>query len=189
MGTLSTQSSLLFRLRTREDSAAWTRFVRLYSPLIQHWVGQFKIESHCADDLVQEIFVTLLGKVSFLAHRRPDSFRGWLRTVTMNRCRDHFRKLDQKSYAQALETIELAIADPQDQRIEAEYRLFVAESALRLMQEYFSQTTWQACWQHVVEGKSAQEIATALEISPNAVYLARARVMKRLREELAGLWE
>ena len=55
------------------------------------------------------------------------------------------------------------------------------------MQAEFGPTSWQACWSHVVEDKTAAEVARDLGISVNMVYLAKSRVLARLREELGGL--
>jgi RNA polymerase sigma-70 factor (ECF subfamily) len=88
-----------------------------------------------------------------------------------------------------IELLEIAERDPNPILIEQEYRTFVAQAALRLMRDSFSETTWRACWEHVVEGRTASQVAVELDISENAVYLARGRVLKRLRDELVGLWE
>jgi RNA polymerase sigma-70 factor (ECF subfamily) len=55
------------------------------------------------------------------------------------------------------------------------------------MQAEFEATTWKACWAVVVEDRPAAQVATELGISPNAVYIARSRVLRRLRRELEGL--
>lgn len=46
----------------------------------------------------------------------------------------------------------------------------------------FEILTWEAFWRTTVDGISAADVATALGISRNAVYLARSRVLHRLRE-------
>lgn len=186
---VTTQSSLLIRLRTRDDSAAWSRFVRLYTPLIHHWVTRLGVESNQVNDLVQEVFMVLLGRVSWVAQNPPDHFRGWLRIVTVNKCRDYFRRNRRKSEPQFLEQLEVAIKDPAAVLTEREYQVFVAQSAMQLMKDAFSETTWRACWETVVCGRTASDVARELRISENAVYLARGRVLKRLRVELEGLWD
>jgi RNA polymerase sigma-70 factor (ECF subfamily) len=81
------------------------------------------------------------------------------------------------------------VPDAAQEFAEQEYRQYLVGRALRLMRSDFEPATWQACWQHVVEGKSAAAVAAALGISPRAVYVARSRVVARLRQELAGLLE
>jgi RNA polymerase sigma-70 factor (ECF subfamily) len=63
------------------------------------------------------------------------------------------------------------------------------DRALRLMRADFEETTWKACWEYVVNGRAAAEVAADLGVSVNAVHLAKARVLRRLRQELAGLLE
>lgn len=58
---------------------------------------------------------------------------------------------------------------------------------MEVMQQEFQPTTWKACWEHVVGGRPAIDVARELNITPNAVYLAKSRVLRRLRQELEGL--
>jgi RNA polymerase sigma-70 factor (ECF subfamily) len=84
---------------------------------------------------------------------------------------------------------EPAVADEVELFAEDEYRRQLAARALELMQAEFSPSTWKACWEHVVEGRSAPEIAAELGMTPGAVYAARFRVIGRLRKELEGLMD
>jgi RNA polymerase sigma-70 factor (ECF subfamily) len=70
---------------------------------------------------------------------------------------------------------------------EAEYRQHLARRALELMQAEFPPATWKACWEVVVAGRPAAEVAAELAISIDSVYAAKSRVLRRLRQELAGL--
>ena len=47
--------------------------------------------------------------------------------------------------------------------------------------------TWRACWEFVVSDRPAKEVAAELGLTVNAVYLAKSRVLRRLRHELVGL--
>lgn len=87
----STSSSLLRRVRSGERDA-WSTFARLYTPLVFHWVLQDGLSPDDAPDVVQEVFRAVSTHVASLDLARADgSFRGWLRTVTRNKVRDHFR--------------------------------------------------------------------------------------------------
>lgn len=185
----STQSSLLVRLRSADDAEAWSRFVRLYTPLLLHWIGRLGISSASRLDICQEVFVVLFDRSSWLAQQRPASFRGWLRTVTFNKCRDLLRKQQRAVEPVLKEDLEAVDQNPAELLTDQEYRVHVARQALQMMRDVFAETTWKACWESVVAGRPAVEIAAELGITVNAVYLARGRVLKRLREELAGLWE
>jgi RNA polymerase sigma-70 factor, ECF subfamily len=185
----TTQSSLLIRLRASEDSEAWGRFIRIYTPLLLHWIKRMGIESNLRFDVCQDVFAVLFDRSSWLATERPRSFRNWLRTVTINKCRDLIRKQQRKTEACSADVLEAAIDDPSQQLTDQEYNAFVAKQALQLMRDSFAETTWRACWESVVLERPAADIASELGITVNAVYLARGRVLKRLREELAGLWD
>lgn len=185
----TTQSSLLVRLRAADDADAWNRFVRLYTPLLLHWIGRLGVKSASRFDVCQEVFVVLLDRSSWLAHQRPTSFRGWLRTVTLNKCRDHLRKMQRATEPEWRDHLEAIERDPAELLTDQEYRIHVAREALALMRDSFAETTWRACWENVVAGRPAAEVAAELGITVNAVYLARGRVLKRLREELSGLWD
>ena len=72
---------------------------------------------------------------------------------------------------------------------EREYRQRLARRAMELMQAEFEVNTWRACWESVVSDRPAAEIAAELGMTVNAVYLAKSRVLRRLRADLDGLWD
>ncbi len=186
---LTTRSSLLIRLRSSDDSQAWSQFARLYTPLIHYWVSQLGVDREQVQDLVQDVFIVLLKQADQLADNPPQKFRAWLRTVTLNKTRDWLRTQNRLPPTAVLENLEIAQQDPQVLLTETEYRIFLTHTALKMMREWFSETTWRAVWEHVACKRPAANVAKELGISENAVYLARGRVLKRLREELDGLWE
>lgn len=185
----TTRVSLLQRMRSKNDSGAWSSFVHIYTPLVSRWVTDLGIGEKERNDVVQEVFMVLLSKISTFRYDSGKSFRGWLRTVTINKSRDFLRKRNRASEPRFLEHIEAVVDDETQLLTEKEYREYVARAALELMKKNFSETTWRACWLHVAEGKTAPQVAEELGVSTNAVYLARGRVLNRLRHELDGFWE
>ena len=107
----------------------------------------------------------------------------------MNKLRDWKRR--------AARAVTVVFDDQQFARIEAEadsywdvdFHRELTRRALELMKAEFAPTTWQACWEFVVNERSADEVGKELGISVNAVYWAKSRVLRRLRTELAGLLE
>jgi RNA polymerase sigma-70 factor (ECF subfamily) len=184
----TTNFSLLERLKLPVDERAWSRFVDLYTPMIYSWSRQVGLQESDAADLVQEVFAVLVRKMPDFIYDRRKSFRAWLRTVTLNKWRDHHRRLAARPN-QLTGAVLLEVAEPEldDSLCETEYRQQLVARALELMQEEFKPTTWKACWEFVVAGRSAAEVAAQLGISENAVHLAKGRVLRRLRKELAGL--
>jgi RNA polymerase sigma-70 factor (ECF subfamily) len=60
---------------------------------------------------------------------------------------------------------------------------------MRRVEGDFTPATWQAFRRYVLEGEPAARVAEALDLSLNSVLLAKSRVLKRLRQEAAGLVE
>ena len=58
-----------------------------------------------------------------------------------------------------------------------------------LIRADFNEATWAAFWATAVEDRPANEVAAELGVTANAVYLARSRIRKRLRELLVELGE
>jgi RNA polymerase sigma-70 factor (ECF subfamily) len=185
---METPASLLERLRQPEDQEAWSQLVRLYTPLLYHWAFRLGLRGEDAADLVQEVFTVLVRKLPEFEYDQRKSFRAWLRTIIQNRWRD----LRRRRAAGPVEMGDAALPhladdDDVDAFTEAEYRRHLAVRALQLMQAEFQPATWKACWEQVVEDRPAAEVAAELGMTVNAAYLARSRVLARLRQAMIGL--
>src|SRR5262249_51229969 len=141
-----------------------------------------------AGDLVQEVFALLVRKMPEFRYDRDKSFRAWLRTMTLNKWRDRCRRLAVRAPELTGQlSIEVAESAAEGSFSEIEYRKQLVGGALELMQADFQVTTGKACWEFVVNGRPAAEVARQLGITENAVFLAKGRVLRRLRQELEGL--
>jgi RNA polymerase sigma-70 factor (ECF subfamily) len=180
----------LARLRDAQNDAAWQRLVQLYTPLLFFWARRCGESEHDAADLVQEVFVAILRTLPTFEHDSRDGhFRAWLRTIMLNKLRDRKRQEARSDKALAEHAAEPVLPDDAQTFWETEYHQELARRALRLMQAEFAPTTWRACWETVVQGRPTAEVAVELGISANAVYVAKCRVIRRLRQELIGLVE
>jgi RNA polymerase sigma-70 factor (ECF subfamily) len=186
-----TPLSLLEKLRQPSPAvaqAAWRRFVRLYTPLLFTWARRLGASAEDAADLVQDVFGVLTREMPGFRYQPDLRFRGWLWTILRNKWRDHLRRsraAPPRADASSLET--LALPDNVAQMSEEEYRTYLVGRALRMMQAEFAEADWKACWQNVVEGRPAAEVAEELGLTVNQVYLAKSRILHRLRQELDGL--
>lgn len=172
------------------EEEAWERFVRLYSPLLEFWAKRIGLTQSDADDMVQDVFVVLISKLPEFEYDSGRSFRGWMRTITLNKCRDWLRKKS-RSPDDLHSGILRGLNGDNDVEMfaEAEFRERLVARALELMQTEFEASTWKACWETVVHSRPVAEVAQELGISSNSVYLARSRVLRRLREDLDGMIE
>jgi RNA polymerase sigma-70 factor (ECF subfamily) len=184
---MDTPVSLLERLRRPAEHAAWARFVRLYTPLLFYWARRSGCPEADAADLVQEVFALLVRKLPEFSYDPARGFRPWLRTVAHNCWRNLHRRARLPLAADAPDLDELAAPEPADPFWETEYRRHLVRRALELMQAEFQANTWKACWLCVVAGRPPAAVAAELGMSVGAVYMARSRVLSRLRRELAGL--
>ncbi len=186
----ATPVSLIERLCRASDvrQEDWDRLVALYTPLLYSWARQGGLQDADAADLVQDVLTILVRELPRFRYDPARTFRGWLRAVTLNRWRERRRRRQPQSLP--LDSPQLAEQEQPDNLSvfeEDEYRRYIARRALALMQEQFQTHTWRACWETVVHGRKAGEVAAELGVSLDVVYTSTSRVLRRLREELRGL--
>jgi RNA polymerase sigma-70 factor (ECF subfamily) len=147
------------------------------------------------DDLAQDVLLVVFREVAGLEWRGQGAFRAWLRTILTHRVRDHFRGQKYRPTATGDSDFlrrldELESPDSALSRLwDREHDEHVAAALMQRVQGDFAPVTWQAFRRHALEGEPAVQVAAGLGLSLNSVLLAKSRVLKRLRQELAGLVE
>ena len=184
-----TPVSLLHRLReAAPDSDAWRQFDAIYRPLLTGWLRRYALQAHDADDLVQEILQAVAGELPhFHYNATRGSFHGWLRQVMVNRMREFWRA--QKRDRAFVEPLLAELQDPGSdlsRRWDREHDQHVLKVLLAQLEPDFAPLTWQA-FQRVLAGEEPKAVAAALGLSVNAVFLAKSRILKRLRDAVQGL--
>jgi len=190
---METSVSLLGRIANAPTDGDWQRLDELYRPLLRGWVARVGVPASDVDDLVQDVLLVVVRKVAGFAWRGQGAFRAWLRAILAHQLRDYFwGKLnrpiatggsDFQSWLDELESQDSTLSRLWDR----EHDEHVVASLLRTVQGDFAPVTWQAFLRHVQEGEPAGQVAEALGRSLNSVLLAKSRVLKRLRQEAAGL--
>jgi RNA polymerase sigma-70 factor (ECF subfamily) len=187
-------TSLLVNARNG-DPRAWERLVSLTTPLVLYWCCR-GVPAADAQDVGQEVFCAVARALGAFRRNRPrDSFRGWLRTITRNKVRDYWKRQraagpvgEGGSDAQArLQQVAAEESSDDDGPADADEKRLLYRRAVELLESAVDAKTWQAFCRVEIEGRAAAEVAAALGMSVNAVYLAKGRVRKRLREEFADL--
>ena len=184
---MDTSASLLERLRGPADPAAWGRFVELYTPLLYGWACRAGLQEADAADLVQDVLTLLFRKLPEFEYDRRRSFRGWLRTVALNKLREGRRRRAPVTAGGGSALADLPGADDVVELEEADYRRHLVQQALRTLQGEFPPGTWAAFREYVLTGRPAEAVATELGVRVGTVYAAKSRVLSRLRCELDGL--
>jgi RNA polymerase sigma factor (sigma-70 family) len=185
-----TRASLVVRLRDRADQEAWAEFVEIYRPVIYRLASRKGLQHADADDVAQQVLVAVAGAV----HRwQPDETRGrfrtWLHRIAQNliinaltrRARDRATGDD---FWRDLLAQQAAPEGPDSELLRAEYRRELFNWAARQIRTEFQPATWHAFWHTAVEGRSITQVARLLGKKPGAVYAARGRVMRRLKEKI-----
>src|SRR5687767_3559476 len=131
----TTPLSLLERLRRPSDEAAWRQFVDLYTPLLCHWGRRAGLQDSDLADLVQDVFTTLVCVLPEFQYDARKSFRGWLKTVLMNRWRNQVAARRATVVLGPLE--EIPAPEFPEPLSEMEYRTLVVAQAVRIMQDSF----------------------------------------------------
>src|SRR5262249_8979133 len=181
-----TSLSWLGRLAGDPTEGDWKQLLDVYGPLLRSWLARSGVAMADHDDLVQEVLIVVVRQVSEFDHRGPGAFRAWLRGILANPIRKYFRDLAPSSPAIDLDA--LAASDSLlGREMDREHDEYLAARALRAVEGDFAPATWAAFKRHVLDGRVAQEVASELGMSINSVLLAKSRVLKRLRAELAGL--
>jgi RNA polymerase sigma-70 factor (ECF subfamily) len=191
----SVGASLLARLRAGQ-AGAWDRLVRLYGQTVYVWCRRAGVSEADAADVSQEVFVAVAGHLADFRRERPgDSFRGWLWTITRNKVRDHWRRrADQAKAAGGTTAQQMMNQVPEDARPDSEAEAEgdaggLYRRALELIRSEFEERTWRAFLMVTVEARPPADVAAALGTTPGAIYIAKSRVLKRLREEFGDLIE
>lgn len=184
----TTPASLLQRLRDEDATDAWHRFVDLYTPLLAHWARRLGLSKTDGDDLVQEVFLILVRELPRFVYQPGRRFRGWLWTVLRNKYHEKHRRAAEP-VAGEMALAALSVPDDLEAVWEREYQQYVVGRAAAFIEAEFQPATWKAFWESVVHDRPAADVARDLGVSENAVYLAKGRVLRRLRQELDGLLE
>lgn len=192
-GAASTSSTLLERVRARSDDA-WQRFGQLYRPLVLGWARQAGLQDADAEDVAQDVFQAVHGAIADFRHDRSgDTLRGWLRTITRNKARDLARRAAREppgaggEHARA-ELLAAACPPPAGSDVaDRDEQRALLRRALDMTLADFADRTRRAFWAVVVEGRAPAEVARELGVGVHVVYLAKSRVLKRLRDEFEGL--
>jgi RNA polymerase sigma factor (sigma-70 family) len=187
----STRYSLLVRIQDPHDHAAWLEFLAIYEPLVYGLARRKGLQDADARDLCQDVFRAVAKAVR---EWKPDpdrgSFRGWLFRIARNLLINFLRHERRQTRAtgdwdiQRLLDAQPTNGDEHARTIEFEYRRRLFHVAARSIEADFSAQAWQAFWQTAVESRPVIRVAEDLEMSVGAVYIAKSRVLARLRERV-----
>lgn len=190
----TTSVSLLERLAQDGDNADWQRLITLYKPFIEKIVRGYPALASHAEDVAQEVMLVLMRELPVFQRQRAGSFRTWLRGVTVNQLRKSLRQNKRSPVAAGdlpqLEEQLAQLADPMSvvaKNWDDEHDRAVLARVMEIVKNDFQPQTWQAFELYAIREQPPAQVADELGISINSVLLAKSRILRRMREEAAGL--
>lgn len=190
-----TRPSLLLRIRNADDGAAWREFAEIYGPLIHRFARKQGLQDADAADLAQDVLYAVAGAIGRLNYdRQLGRFRGWLLTVARSKLSNLVARRKRQPQGSGdtdlHESLQSLPSSPEDETYwDAEYEKRLFEWAAERVRPGFQQTTWQAFWQTAVDNKDVKDVAEKLGITVGAVYIAKSRVLARLKEQIREIGE
>lgn len=178
-----TRISLLERLHDRDNAAAWMEFCEVYERAIYRLAVGYGLQDADAREVSQEVLIRVSRQVHLFDPAGRGKFRSWLATIARNATLDQLRKNSRRHVVgspqaeQALETLENSL----QQSFETESRREQFRWACEQLQPQVSPQSWRAFWLTAVDGLSADVVAQQLSLSVGAVYVARCRVLAKLK--------
>jgi RNA polymerase sigma factor (sigma-70 family) len=192
----ATRHTLIVKLRDPADAGAWREFVALYEPLVYRLARRKGLQDADAQDLCQDVFRTVSQAIDrWDIDPARGSFRGWLSRIARNLLVNFLTRRPYRLRGSGSTSVQdLLEAQPADDPsatalFEAEYRRRLFRWAADEVKGEFAATTWDAFWQTAVEGRTPAEVAAEVGLSVGAVYIARSRVLARLRRRIGELGE
>jgi RNA polymerase sigma-70 factor (ECF subfamily) len=189
-----TSTTLLDGIRDPENARAWARFHERYEPIVRATVRRSGLEASLVDDVVQETMLSFAR-----AYRRGDysrdrgKLRTWLRAIASNRVIDALRQVQRQPRQIIDDTQDTPmmnqVAAEMTDVFDEEWQRAVLDAALAEIRQQFDEKTVLAFERYALQEEDAERVASELGLTVNAVYIAKSRVLTRLktlREKIAA---
>ena len=187
-----TRPSLILQLRDAGNAEAWGQFVDVYTPLVYGYCRNRGLQDADAADVAQDVMRAVANAmVKFEYDPERGRFRGWLLTVTRSKINNYFAKRHRHPIPEggtaALQQLEAHPAPDKPDEWELLYQRRMFEWAADQVRPEFKESTWQAFWRTAVADEGAKTVAENLGLSVGAIYIAKSRVLARLRKRIQAI--
>jgi RNA polymerase sigma-70 factor (ECF subfamily) len=185
-----TRASLLLQIRDGGNQDAWHEFIKLYGPVVYGFARKRGLQDADAADLMQDVMRSVSSAIGKLDYdRNQGTFRGWLFTITRNKIFNFLSARRIRPQGSGDTTTNRLLdshpdANDGSETWEMEYQRRLAAIAMERVKGEFQANTWRAFWLTAVEGLAAADAAREVGLSPGAIYVAKSRVLARLKEEV-----
>jgi RNA polymerase sigma factor (sigma-70 family) len=189
----NTRITLIERVQSQHDETSWEHFVEIYKGFIYAIIHKMNISSHDADDLTQQVLITLWKKLPETDLKKIVRFRSWIAAITRNHVLNFIkkRKADALRLEKASQDENLTYLDsirlPEIEAIaETQWKIHLMNLALENVRPKFTGHA-MAVFELSMQGLPRAEIAEKLGIQERSIYRLKNRVISRLAEEIETL--
>jgi RNA polymerase sigma factor (sigma-70 family) len=184
-----TRQTLIGRARDPDDSQAWDEFTDYYAGFIRMVLMQLQAPPDDLEDLSQIILVKLWKNLSTVELGRDHArFRTWLGTVIRNTVYTHCSQAASRKRRETNAAVANAVPPDIEDIIESEWRKHIIALVIERLNTSFSGKAMDV-FMMTLDGKSVADIASALELTKDSVYVLRNRVQSRFRKEARQLFD
>ena len=192
-----TNLRLIARVKDPADGVAWIEFLELYQPVVYRMARRRGLQDADAQDVIQQVLSSVSKSVArWVADEAQPPFRAWLTTITRNAIVKAMTRRPRDQATGSTSVLRRLHAEPD--RLETtteivhETRREIVRRAASQIRREFSESTWDLFWKTSIEGVSVAAMSESTGKSTGAIYVARYRVITRLKEkisEVAEQWE
>ncbi len=195
---LLTRETLLIRLRDAGDDRSWAEFTEIYTPLLFGFCLKRGISREDAADIIQGVMSNIARAMrAFDYDPERGTFKSWLFTVARNAISKHFRKENRKPLTpgetQLIRTLDADAGDREVDEWERDYQRQLLAWAMEKIRPRYGDHIWKAFVETALRGRPHQEVAAELDMTANAVGVAKHRITQRLKQVAASVdaerWE
>ncbi len=187
-----TRPSLIRRVQAGTDADAWDEFSAIYRPVIVRLAVSKGLQPADADDLAQKVLMSVAKNIKrWKQDEKRARFRTWLQRVVRNATLNALTRAPKDAAVGGSGALEVLAELPQSdsEAFDREWRRETLHWAAQQVRDEFQPATWDAFWLTAVEGESPEAAAARTGKSIGAVYIARTRVMQRIRAKVEELLE
>ncbi|MCK6457245.1 MAG: sigma-70 family RNA polymerase sigma factor [Phycisphaerae bacterium] len=184
----TTRVSLILRVKDPADQSAWREFDLIYRPMMIRFARARGLSESDADEISQECMAAVHEHIRRFEYD-PDRgrFKGWLRTLVNNRIRNRLR--DRHEFqADSVAFAEVRDDDPgPDALFDQVWQQEHLRHCLATVRGEVDTKTFDAFVAHVIEDAPVDDVCARFGLTANQVYLAKSRMLRRIRERMMEL--
>jgi RNA polymerase sigma-70 factor (ECF subfamily) len=184
--------SLLARI-VDGDEIGWQEFYDMYKPLILLRGMDRGLTEEERSDLVQNVMLNVFkSEMAIKFNPQRGGFRTYLKTIIDRRAYDIMRKrrTDQNDMQSLDDEAAFLVSgdyDKLERHWDTAWRKHLLQQALPEMKKQVNEATYRAFEMIVLEGQDPKRVAKTLGVSKASAYMAKHRVLARLRSHLDSM--